>query len=65
MGTEGLFLGKPEENVRAESLGAEARTGLTGDGLRVPPVTPGPVAQGNSKRSAPYPHWAPLLPTLS
>lgn len=46
----------------AERLGTEARRGLTGDGLSVPP---NPGLGGAHKRvtanSAPYPPWAPLL----
>lgn len=54
-----------KRRVRTESVGAEARTGLTGDGLSVLPDEPEPVALGNSKCSVPYPPWAPLLPAQS
>lgn len=53
MGTEGGSSWESKKRMCTESRGAEARTGLTGDGLRVPPIKPGPVAQSNSKRTPP------------
>lgn len=62
MGTEGVFLGKHEENVGRElGDGSQERVNW-----RWPERAPQSGAgwrthKGNSKHSAPYPPWAPLL----
>ena len=62
MGTEGVFLGKHEENVGRE-LGDRSQERVN---WRWPERAPQSGAgwcthKGNSKHSAPYPPWAPLL----
>lgn len=65
MGTERVFLGK-QRGMWAERLRTEARTGLTGDGLRVLPIQPGqvvhtgPVVQQQAQ--CPLPALGPSCP---
>lgn len=64
-GTEGSSW-ESRSRMWAERLGAEARTGLTGDGLKVPPTQTGSFGKrGTTAHSAPYPPWAPFLPAQS